>query len=236
MTAAERERALRRALLAPGGYVGEAGLRLRPFSLWTLDACREMGLTYFLGSEDAPSTLSERRHQVAALAWAHWEQTPEPAIDRAIVAGTWPDAVRAFTVRPEVGADLPAFLEYVDAIALGVMAATVRVIPKPSEQKADSGADTPPGDLVEPLSGAAITWTLAGGQLLGEAETRWLYRGLSLPVALQYYHCALAAADRWTVPVGEASPQAAVAAVASARVIADTVARQRAAASHQALF
>lgn len=197
-----RSQILRRAFLAPESFVaGE--LRLRPFSLWSLDVARELGLEYFLETGRRFSA-AEKRRQVSALAWSHLEEIPEEEIDRAILDGSWSDRVGELRRRPELTSHFPAFVEYLETTAREVAAATVKVIEKPSEKQAeekDKDRASEPKNLVEPISSASIIWTLSGGQLLEADQFSFLYRRLPLPRVLAFYHCALFAALKWTVPV-----------------------------------
>ena len=69
--------------------------RLRPFSLGTLNLCRQLKLSLFTEPE-AENELAdeERQHQLAVFAWM--QSAPLKEVLAAVRAGTWKDAVAEF--------------------------------------------------------------------------------------------------------------------------------------------
>ena len=53
------------------GPVNVGSLRLRPFSIGSMTACRKLGLSLFMGEGDA-LTAEEMQRQVVAFAWIQW--------------------------------------------------------------------------------------------------------------------------------------------------------------------
>lgn len=201
MTDPLRETSLRRAFLAPRRPV-VAGLALRPFTLWTLDFCDELGLSYFTAPKQTadPSALPlNDREQLAALIWGHLDEVDETAIDGHLFAGTWPAEVKRVHRDPRIGPASPEISSYIGYVAGLIAAATVKI--KPRKSKGAKPEKTPP-DLLHPAGRTALIWTVGGGQIQSEAQHRYLYRELPLPVLLQYYHAACREAQLLTVAAG----------------------------------
>lgn len=192
----ERDRLLRRALLLPASpRIG--GYRLRPFSLWTLDLCEEIGLDFFVRLPDGVPRAGGTGYQLAALVWFHDAARSVDEIDEALLSGEWREAVRALSRDPALEAALPAISDYVAFFASLIAATSVRVRKKPRAKGAKEEKE--PADLLEPGQAFSLVWSIAGGSIEGPDQFRALYRETPLPVILSFYHCALRAALLWTV-------------------------------------
>lgn len=114
-----------------------AGLRLRPFSLGTLNLCRQLGLTLFTDAQ-AEEKISdeERQRQIAAFAWL--QSAPLKEVLHAVRAGTWQNAVNEFEFSLSVDT-IPALVAEIGRIATLAAAAAVEVVPKPGASQ-DEGA------------------------------------------------------------------------------------------------
>ena len=192
----ERESILRRALLLPDCPTF-GPFTLRPFSLWTLDLCEEVGLDFFLKLPPGTRPAGTRLFQLAALVWFHDSRHPESDVDRHLMAGTWHREVNAFLRRGELEGQLKPLEDYLAFFAAMIAAASVRVKKKP--KTAGEKEEPEPRNLLEPGNTFALIWSITGGQLASADQERFLYRGLPLPRLLSYYHCALRAALLWTV-------------------------------------
>jgi hypothetical protein len=75
------------------GPVGVGNLKLRPFSIGSMTACRKLGLSLFLGHGDA-LTAEEMQRQVVAFAWL--QTAPLATVQRALREGTAEDFIARF--------------------------------------------------------------------------------------------------------------------------------------------
>jgi hypothetical protein len=201
MTDPARDQRLRRAFLAPRRPVIE-GLALRPFSLWTLDFCDELGLGFFLDPKKqsvAPPVDLTESEQLAALVWGHLDEISSEEVDGHLFSGTWPQEVRRIYRAGRVGPATPAIWNYIAYIAELIGAATVKI--RPRKVKGEKRAKDP-ADLLHPAGRTALIWAVSGGQVQSEEQHRYLYREMSLPILLQYYHAACREAQLLTVPAG----------------------------------
>lgn len=193
----ERDRLLRRALLLPARpLLGE--FRLRPFSLWTLDLCEEIGLGFFLELPEGTKPAGSRIFQLATLVWCHDATRSIEEVDDALAAGTWRDEARRLARDPRLERSLDAIADYVAFFSRLIAAASVRVKRKPRRRGEKEEVDPP--DLLEPATPLALCWSISGGSIEGPDRFREIYRETPLPVVLGFYHCALRAALVWTVP------------------------------------
>jgi len=112
-------------------------LRLRPFSLGTLNVCRQLGLTLFLDDETKLSD-EEKQRQIVAFAWA--QSAPLTEVLKALRTGNAEDRIARFAFRMEVN-DLPGLMQEIQRIAELAAAAAVEVTPKPGP---DGDEDAPP--------------------------------------------------------------------------------------------
>lgn len=106
-----------------------AGCRLRPFSLGTLNLCRQLNLTLFTDPQ-ADETLSEaeRQRQIAAFAWIQSASLKE--VLAAVRTGIWEEAVTEFEFNLSVDT-IPSLVAEISRIATLAAAAAVEVVPKP---------------------------------------------------------------------------------------------------------
>ncbi len=196
-----RDQRLRRAFLAPR-RLPVAGLTLRPFSLWTLDFCDELGLRFFLDPKKAPAPALvdlSQSEQLAALVWGHLDEIAPDEIDAHLFAGTWPAEVRRIHRDGRLGPASSAVWSYIGYIAELIAAASVKI--RQRKVKGGKREKTPP-DLLHPAGRTALIWAVSGGQVQSEDQHRYLYREMPLPVLLQYYHAACREAQLLTVPLG----------------------------------
>lgn len=199
-----RETLLRRSLLLPE-RPSFGRFTLRPFSLWTLDLCEEIGLDVFLALPPGVDPAGSRSFQLAALVWFHCADRPEAEVDAALMSGAWRGEIKRSLRDPDLAAALPALADYLAYFGQMISVASVRVRKKP--KAAGVVEEKPPPGLVEPGGAYALLWTLAGGALGNPDQIAWLYRGLPLPRLLSFYHCALRASLAWTLPAkGGAAP------------------------------
>ena len=112
-------------------------LRLRPFSLGTLNVCRQLGLTLFLDGEVELSD-EEKQRQIVAFAWAQSASLPE--VLKALRSGETDERIAEFEFRMDVG-DLPDLIREIQRISELAAAAAVEVAPKPGSSGDD---DAPP--------------------------------------------------------------------------------------------
>lgn len=75
------------------GPVDVGSLKLRPFSIGSMTACRKLGLTLFMGSGDN-LTAEEMQRQVCAFAWI--QSAPVTVVQRALREGTAEDFIARF--------------------------------------------------------------------------------------------------------------------------------------------
>lgn len=192
----DRESLLRRALLLPE-FPAFGEFRLRPFTLWTLDLCEEIGLEIFLALPKGKKAAGNHLFQVAALVWFHDQANTEDQVDAHLAAGTWRPEVERLLRGPHLAAEAEALADYVAFFSRLIQAASVRVKKKPKKKGEQSEAEPP--NLLEPGGTFALIWSITGGHLADRDQFRFLYRGLSLPCLLSFYHCALRANLLWTV-------------------------------------
>jgi hypothetical protein len=116
-----------------------AACRLRPFSLGTLNLCRQLKLSLFTDPQ-AEEKISdeERQRQIAAFAWM--QSAPLKEVLAAVRAGTWKDAVTEFEFNLSVET-IPALIAEISRIATLAAAAAVEVVPKPGGEQ---DRDAPP--------------------------------------------------------------------------------------------
>lgn len=206
-----RDQRLRRAFLAPS-RPRVSGLALRPFSLWTLDFCDELGLGFFTSTKEAARPVELKgAEQLAALVWGHLDEIPSADIDDHLFAGTWPLEVLKIHRDERLGTSVVAITEYIAYIASLIDAASITIRPrKPAKGEKIRRA---PADLLHPAGRVALIWAVAGGQIQSEAQLDYLYRGMSLPVLLQCYHAACREAQLLTVKPGQKTDAKKLAAV-----------------------
>ena len=114
-----------------------AGLQLRPFSLGTLNLCRQLKLSLFL-DEDAELSDEEKQRQLVAFAWA--QSAPLKDVLAAIRTGTTDDHITEFEFTLSIDL-LPGLLGEIDRISRLAAAAAVDVVPKPGDKGEE---DAPP--------------------------------------------------------------------------------------------
>ena len=213
MSKTTRNKQLEAAFAEPWGDKTKVGsLRLRPFSLGTLNVCRQLGLTLFLDGE-ADLDDAEKQRQIVAFAWA--QSAPLPEVLGALREGTADGQDRR--VRVPHGRGRSARADPGDPAHLG----TGRCRRRGGDAEVWRLRRGRAPKLLEPGWTASIVFTLA-------RETGWpeefLVWQLPLPRALQYYHCALRASLAWTVPPSESgSNQLARLEALAARLAADGV-------------
>jgi len=124
------------AAFADGAEAPAGSLRLRPFSLGTLNLCRQLGLTLFLDG-DAELDDDEKQRQIVAFAWA--QSAPLPEVLGALRSGDAQGRIAEFEFQMGVG-DLPALIAEIQRISGLAAAVVVEVMPKPGA----GGGDAPP--------------------------------------------------------------------------------------------
>lgn len=204
----EREKWLRRAFLLPESLpVGS--LRLRPFTLWTLDFCDELGLHFFVDPtrsvRDSPIPLT-RGEQLAALAWAHDEKATPEVIDQCLFTGTWPGVIREYERTHLQLSDVSKLVSYIRYTAQLIEAASIDIRPRKLEK--GQKREKLPRDLLNPAGRTALIWSVSGGAVQSGEQQRYLYREMPLPVLLQYYHAACQDAQLLTVAPGRRNTEA----------------------------
>ena len=112
-------------------------LRLRPFSLGTLNVCRQLGLTLFLDGE-ADLDDAEKQRQIVAFAWA--QAAPLSEVLAALRTNTAGEKIAEFEFGMDVG-DLPALISEIRRVSELAAAAAVEVAPKPGSS---GDEDAPP--------------------------------------------------------------------------------------------
>ena len=200
----DRERKLRRAFLLPK-HPAPGGVSIRPFTLWTLDFCDELGLSFFVSADqadDKPAVTLNRLEQLSALVWGHSTAKDPGEIDAHLFAGTWLAEVKAFHRSSGIGSSAKDLSQYIGYIAELINAATVKI--RPRKRKKGEKVERDPADLLNPAGRTALMWSVSGGQLKDEAQFRYLYREMPLPVLLQFYHAACREAQLLTVAPGKA--------------------------------
>lgn len=112
------------------GPVDVGSLKLRPFSIGSMTACRKLGLTLFMGEGDALSA-EEMQRQVVAFAWV--QSAPLATVQRALRDGTADEHIGRFefSVLP---ADLKAIEREINRISSLAEAAAIDTVAR----------DTPP--------------------------------------------------------------------------------------------
>ena len=113
------------------------GLRLRPFSLGTLNVCRQLELTLFLDGE-AELGDEEKQRQIVAFAWVQSATLTE--VLAALRTGTANERIAEFEFQLDVAA-LPELITEIQRISELAAAAAVEVAPKPGRSGED---DAPP--------------------------------------------------------------------------------------------
>jgi hypothetical protein len=133
-----RTRKLEAAFADPAqGETMIGGLRLRSFSLGTLNVCRQLDLSLFLDGE-ADLNDEEKQRQIVAFAWA--QSAPLSEVLGALRTGTANDKIAEFEFRMDVAA-LPELITEIQRISDLAAAAAVEVAPKPGRSGED---DAPP--------------------------------------------------------------------------------------------
>lgn len=112
-------------------------LRLRPFSLGTLNVCRQLDLTLFLDDE-VELDDEEKQRQIVAFAWA--QSAPLPEVLKALRSSETEERIAEFEFQMDVG-DLPELIREIQRISELAAAAAVEVAPKPGSS---SDEDAPP--------------------------------------------------------------------------------------------
>ena len=125
------------AAFAEGCTTTIGSITLRPFSLGTLNLCRQLNLTLFLNG-DTDLSDEEKQRQLVAFAWI--QAAPLPEVLTAVRTGNAADKVAEFEF--SLGIDtLPMLLKELSRVSQLASAAAVEVVPKPGS-KGDE--DAPP--------------------------------------------------------------------------------------------
>jgi hypothetical protein len=101
-------------------------LKLRPFSIGSMTACRKLGLTLFTGSEDSVSE-EEVQRQIVAFAWI--QTAPLDLVQSSIRNGTAQDQIDRFEFQL-VPSDLKRLESEINRISRLAAAAAVEVVSK----------------------------------------------------------------------------------------------------------
>jgi len=115
-----------------------AGIKLRPFSFGTLEACERLNLTLFTGAAEASQMVAaEIRRQIVSFAWV---QLADPdTVCGAMMDGTAEGLINRFQF--SLGIDcIDELISEVTRIAAAVKSVSVEVMPKPSR----GNEETPP--------------------------------------------------------------------------------------------
>jgi len=135
MPKSTRTQKLEAAFAEPSSDDAKVGsLRLRPFSLGTLNVCRQLGLTLFL-EEGTDLGEEEQLRQIVAFAWA--QSAPLPEVLKALRSGTARDRAAEFEFQMSLE-DLPLMVEEIQRISDMATAAAVEVVPKPGAADGDA--------------------------------------------------------------------------------------------------
>lgn len=114
------------------------GLKLRPFTFGTLDACERLGLSLFTSQHGANGlTNAEVMRQMVAFAWVQ-TQSPEAVVE-AFMEGQAERQIELFKHTLELSA-IDALVAEVTRIGEAVKAVSVEVVSKPSK----GSQETPP--------------------------------------------------------------------------------------------
>jgi len=118
------------------------GLKLRPFSLGSMQICRKLKLTMLTG-DAKPEDLSEEEQQVQIVAFLFIQSKPVPDVLSAIRSPNFRDDVLLpFSMELPLAA-IPAAVEEIKRVMNEAGAAYVEVQPKPDEKPEDA----PPNSL-----------------------------------------------------------------------------------------
>lgn len=113
------------------------GLKLRPFTFGTLDACERLGLTLFTSQSNQSLSTSEVMRQMVAFAWVQTQ--PPEAVVEAFMDGLAERQIELFKHTLELSA-IDALVTEVSRIGEAVKAVSVEVASKPSK----GSQETPP--------------------------------------------------------------------------------------------
>lgn len=117
------------------------GLKLRPFTFGTLDACERLGLSLFTTQTGtAGLTNAEVMRQMVAFAWVQTQ--PPEAVVEAFMEGQAERQIELFKHTLELSA-IDALVAEVTRIGEAVKAVSVEVASKPSK----GSQETPPPNL-----------------------------------------------------------------------------------------
>lgn len=108
------------------GTTSIGALKLRPFSIGSMTACRKLGLTLFTGSEDSVSE-EEVQRQIVAFAWI--QTAPLELVQSSIRNGTAQDQIDRFEFQL-VPSDLKRLESEINRISRLAAAAAVEVVSK----------------------------------------------------------------------------------------------------------
>jgi hypothetical protein len=133
---ARREQTLEDAFTEPPGLI--AGLKLRPFSLGTLNLCRRLGLTLFTGQAGGDVSDEEKQRQIVAFLFI--QSRPLDEVLRAVRAERFDeDFLLPFSLTLPLSA-IPEAVAEIGRIMDAAGAAAVEI-----ERKPGAGAeDAPP--------------------------------------------------------------------------------------------
>lgn len=133
-----RTQKLEAAFSDPAGETTPVGgLHLRPFSLGTLNVCRQLNLTLFLDGE-AELDDDEKQRQIVAFAWV--QSAPLAEVLAALRNDTARERIAEFEFQLDL-ATLPELIVEIQRISELAAAAAVEVAPKPGRSGED---DAPP--------------------------------------------------------------------------------------------
>lgn len=114
-----------------------AGLKLRPFSIGSLNICRRLNLTLFTQAEGA-AELSEEEKQRQIVAFLFIQSEPLPDVLKAIRSENFDDEyLLPFSCRLPISA-IPEAVKEIQRIIDAAGAAAVEVEPKPGEKTSDA--------------------------------------------------------------------------------------------------
>jgi hypothetical protein len=114
------------------------GIRLRPFTFGTLDACERLKLTLFTSTQGAEGLeQTEVVRQMVAFAWV--QSTPPESVVDAFMDGTAARQIELFKHSLEIGA-IDALVAEVSRIGEAVKSVSVEVQAKPQK----GSEETPP--------------------------------------------------------------------------------------------